>query len=45
MSVDGARLGQVSKFKYFGCVLDDSGTDETVCRRKVMNARKAARPI
>ena len=45
MSVDGARLGQVSKFKYFGCVLDDSGTDEAVCRREVVSSRKAARPI
>ena len=25
--VDGSRLEQVSKFKYLGCALDESGTD------------------
>ena len=28
--VDGMRLAQVLEFKYQGCVLDESGTDEVV---------------
>ena len=31
--VDRIRLEHVSEFTYLGCVLDDSGTDETECRR------------
>ena len=27
--MDGIQLEQVSEFKYFGCVLDESGTDDT----------------
>ena len=27
VKVDGIRLEHVSIFKYFGCVLDESGTD------------------
>ena len=30
VSVDGIRLDRVSEFKYLGCVLDESGTDEVV---------------
>ena len=33
--VDEIRLEHVSEFKYLGCVLDESGTDEAECRRKV----------
>ena len=33
--VDGIRLGHVSEFKYLGCVLDESGTDEAEYSRKV----------
>ena len=33
--VDGERLEEVSEFKYLGCVVDDSGTDVAVCRRKL----------
>ena len=29
--VDGIRLEHISEFKYFGCVLDESGTDEAEC--------------
>ena len=32
--VDGARLEQVLEFKYFGCVLDESGIDGAEYRRK-----------
>ena len=32
----------MSKFKYFGCVLNESGTDDAVCRRKVAIGRKIA---
>ena len=30
--IDGIRLEHVSKFKYLGCVLEESGTDEVECR-------------
>ena len=34
--IDGIRLEHVvSEFKYFGCVLDESGTDGAECSRKV----------
>ena len=38
--VDGMRLEHVSKFKYLGCVLDESGTDEAECSRKGASGRK-----
>ena len=38
--VDGIRLEHVSEFKYLGCVLDESGTDETECSRKVASGRR-----
>ena len=40
--VDGIRLEHVSEFKYLGCVLDESGTDEEECNRKVANGRRVA---
>ena len=43
--VDGARLKQVSEFKYLGCVLDKSGTDAPEYRRKVTNRKKVASAI
>ena len=36
---------QVSEFKYLGCVLDKSGTNEEECSRKVVSGRKAAGAI
>ena len=33
--VDGIHLEHVSEFKYLGCVLHKSGTDEAECSRKV----------
>ena len=33
--VGGTRLEHVSEFKYSKCVLNESGTDETECSRKV----------
>ena len=40
--VDGMRLEHVSEFKYLGCVLDESGTDEEECRRMVASGRRIA---
>ena len=33
------------KFKYLGCVLDELGTDEIVCCKKVVSGRKVAGAI
>ena len=35
----------MSKFKYLGCVLDESGPDEAECLRKVMSGRIVARVL
>ena len=43
--VDGIRLEHVSEFKYLGCVLDESGTDEAECSRKVASGRRVAGAI
>ena len=43
--VERIRLEDVSKFKYLVCVLDESGTDEAECSRKVASGRKAAGAI
>ena len=40
--VNGMRLEQLSEFKYLGCVLDESGTDEAVCCRKVASGKRIA---
>ena len=40
--VDGIRLEYVPEFKYLGCVLDESGTDEAECSRKVASGRRVA---
>ena len=40
--VDGIRLDHVSKFKYLGCVLDNSGTDGAECSRKMASVRMVA---
>ena len=40
--VDGIRLKHVSEFKYLECVLDELGTDESECSRKVASGRKVA---
>ena len=40
--VDGMRLEHVSKFKYLGCALDESGTDEVECCKKVVSGRRVA---
>ena len=41
----GARLEQVSEFKYLGCILVESGTDVAECRRRVSNGRKVSGTI
>ena len=38
--VDGMRLEHVSEYKYFGCALDESSTDDAEYRRKVVSGRK-----
>ena len=43
--VDEMRLEPVSEFKYFGCVLDESSTDEAECNRKVASGRRVAGAI
>ena len=40
--MDGMRLENVLEFKYFGCVLDELGTDEAVCCRKGASGRRIA---
>ena len=43
--VGGIRLEHVSEFKYLGYVLDESGTDEGECSRKVASERRVAGAI
>ena len=43
--IDGIRLEQVSEFKYLVCVLDESGSDEAECSRKVASGRRVAGAI
>ena len=40
--VDEILLEHVSEFRYLGCVLDESGTDEAECSRKVVSVRRVA---
>ena len=39
------RLDHISEFKYLGCVLDESGTDDAECSRKVASGRRVAGAI
>ena len=41
----GAQLEEVSKFKYLGCVLNESGTDDAKSWMKVVSGRKVASTI
>ena len=43
--IDGICLEHVLEFKYLGCVLDESGIDETECSRKVASVRRVAGAI
>ena len=43
--VDGILFEHASEFKYLGCVLDESGTDEVECSRKVVSGRRVAGAI
>ena len=45
VSVDGVRLEHVSYFKYLGCVLDESGTDELEGSRKMASGSRVADAI
>ena len=38
--VGGIRLEHVSEFKYLGCNLDKSGSNEAECRRKVVRGMR-----
>ena len=38
-------LERVSKIKYLGCVLDESGIDEAECTRKVASERRVSGAI
>ena len=39
------RLDHVSEFKYLGCVLDEIGSDDAECRKKMGNRMKIASVI
>ena len=43
--IDRIRLEHFLEFKYLGCVLDESGTDEAECSRKVASRGKVAGAI
>ena len=43
--VDRMQLEHVLEFKYLGSVLDESGTEEAGCRRKVVSGRRVAGAI
>ena len=43
--VDGIRLEHTSEFKYLRCVLDESGRDNSDCRRKLVSGRRFAGAI
>ena len=43
--MDRAQLEQVSQFRYLGSVLNESGTDDVECCRKVASGRKVADAI
>ena len=43
--VDGVLLEHVSKLKYLGCVLDESGTDWAECSRNVASRKRVAGTI
>ena len=43
--VDGTKLDHASEIKYLGCVLDESGTDEAECLRKVVSGKRVAGAI
>ena len=43
--VNGIRLEHVLEFKYLGCILDESVTDEAECSRKMASGRRVAGDI
>ena len=43
--VDRTRSEHVSEFKYYWCVLDESGTDGAECSRKVASGRRVVGAI
>ena len=43
--IDGICLKHPSEFKYLGCILDESDTDESECSRKVACERRVAGAI
>ena len=45
VDINSIHLEHVSEFRYFGCILDESGTDGTECSRKVVSGRRVAGAI
>ena len=43
--VDGMQFEHLMEFRYLGCVLDKSGTDEAESRRKVVSGRRVGNAI
>ena len=43
VQVDEIHLENVLEFQYLGCVLDESGTDEAKCSRKVVSVQEMER--
>ena len=43
--LDGEQLEQVSEFKYLGYMLDERGTDDAECNKKVVSGRKVSGAI
>ena len=43
--VDEIRLEYVFEFKYMRCVLNESGTDEAECSKKISSGRRVAGAI
>ena len=40
--IDGIHLEHVSEFKYFRCVLDESGNDKEKCNRKMASGKRVS---
>ena len=45
ITLDGEQFEQVSEFKYLGYMMNDKGTDDAECGRKVSSGRKVAGAI
>ena len=43
--VNGMQLKHMSEFKYLGCILEESGTDQADCRRESVSRRMVGRVL